>query len=432
MPDKKLSKPQMKNIAEGTSGSSGSHSELVAKILCVIAAFCMWIYVMQVESPEYEQTFSHIVVDLVNTESLVSEKGLAIYNGYGTMIDVTLSGKKSVVSKLTEKDIIATADVGKIDAGGNRYDCRINIDVPAGCKLVGMSQETISVYLDEAGQISVDITESRDNTNLPEGCYTGIIEFPVDKVTVEGPANVLKNIDKAVVNLDLSGVTNTVSFTEKVFLVDQNGEVYESPYIKYYPSEVTITVPVYKKVTVPIEVDFKYGYLNAENATITIFPETIDVIGDPLVIDAGDLIQPIEIDEKLDFTSNTYDKTVVLDIADDVLASASEVRVTITVNSDIRTRQVTVPGENIEDTGGKDGVSYTWDKSPVIVTICGDIDQITKINPEDITLRLDMSPYSSTNTGTIRVKAEVIIDSAYKEGVFEIGSYEIEVTFENG
>ena len=51
--------------------------------------------------------------------------------------------------------------------------------------------------------------------------------------------------------------------------------------------------------------------------------------------------------------------------------------------------------------------------------------------PEDIILRLDMSPYSETNTGTIKVRAEVIIDSAYNEGVFETGIYEIDVTFEN-
>jgi len=118
-------------------------SSVAVKILCIFVAFCMWIYVMSVESPEFEQTFSHIAVELVGTEELV-DKGLAIYNGYGTMIDVTLSGKKSVVSKLTEKDIVATVNVGNITDQSNRYVCRISVDVPAGCKLVGMSQDTIS------------------------------------------------------------------------------------------------------------------------------------------------------------------------------------------------------------------------------------------------------------------------------------------------
>ncbi|MGN1345955.1 MAG: YbbR-like domain-containing protein [Eubacteriales bacterium] len=412
-------------------GNIAAHTDLIVKILCVFAAFCLWIYVMQVESPEYEQTFSHIVVDLVNTEQLVSEKGLAIYNGYGTMIDVTLSGKKSVVSKLTEKDIVATADASAIQEGGSRYDCRIRIDVPAGCKLVGMSQETISVYLDEASQIAVDLSEIRENTSLPANCYTGVVEFPVDKVTVTGPANVLKNIDKAVVALDLTGVTGTVTLTRRVVLLDTAGEVCESPYIEYYPREVDVTVPVYKRAIVPVDVRFRYGYLNENNTVVTVSPQTVEVIGDPSVIDAGDLLAPIVLDEKLDFQGGVYDKTVLLDVADGVTARTTEVQVNVTVNDSMKTRQLTVPGQNIEDTGGKEGVHYTWDKSPVSVTICGSLENIARIMPEDITLRLDMSPYSETNTGTIKVRAEVLIDSAYNEGVFEIGIYEIEVTFEN-
>lgn len=408
-----------------------SHADLIAKILCVVAAFCLWIYVMQVESPEYTETFSHIVVNLVNTDELVTEKGLAIYNGYGTMIDVTLSGKKSVVSQFTEKDIIATADVSVVDEGGSRYDVRINIDVPAGCKLVGMSQETISVYFDKASQVAVDLTEIRENTNLPENCYTGVVEFPVDKVTVKGPSKVLENIDKAVVKLDLTGVTGTVSMTEQVVLLDKDGAEYESPYIEYYPREVAVTIPVYKRAAIPVDVQFRHGFLNSENTSVTVSPSMIEVTGDPAVIDAGNLLEPIVIDEKVDFVDDTYDKTVLLDLESGVSANISEVQVKAVMNDSLKTRQFTVPGKNIVDTGAKEGVTYTWDHSPVHITICGPLENITQITSEDITLRLDMSPYSETNTGTIKVRAEVLIDSVYSEGVFETGIYEIEVTFDN-
>ncbi len=407
------------------------HTELIVKILCVIAAFCLWIYVMQVESPEYEQTFSHIIVNLTNTDQLVSEKGLAIYNGYGTMIDVTFSGKKSVISKLEEKDIVATADVSVIDDGGSRYDVRINVDVPAGCKLVGMSQDTISVYFDKAGQTAVDLTEIRENTSLPADCYTGVVEFPVDKVTVKGPSKVLERIDKAVVNLDLTGVSGTVSMTEEVILLDRKGEQVVSPYIEYYPREVAVTVPVYKRAEIPVEVYFRYGFLNADNTTLIVNPPTVNVTGDPAVIDAGDLLEPIIIDEKTDFDGDIFDHTVRLDFVSGVSCGVDDVKITAVMDESLKTRELTVPGNNIEDTGGKEGVSYTWDHSPVTVTLCGPLENIAQITPEDIILRLNMSPYSETNTGTIKVRAEVVIDSAYDEGVFETGIYEIDVTFDN-
>lgn len=408
----------------------GNHAGLAVKILCILAAFFLWVYVMMVESPEYEETFSHIVVDLAGTEEL-SKNDLAIYSGYGTMIDVTLSGKKSVITKLNESEIIATADMSNIAEGSGRYDCKVTVDVPAGCKLVGMSQETISVYLDTAAQIAVDLTERRDNTNLPEGCYTGTIDFPVDKITVTGPSKYLEKIDKAILPLDLSGVTQTTTMTQKIYLVDAYGVKVENQYIKFYPQEVTVEIPVIKSVDVPIELTFKHGFLNEDNADIVITPDTLKVTGDPEIIDGGNLIDPIEIDEKTDFTGGVYNSTIYLEPEDGLTMSQNRIEVSVTMDESIKSRQITVPGANIEDTGGKMGVDYTWDKTPVVVTIMGQLENITKIDAADITLLLDMSPYSSTNTGTIKVRAEVVIDSPYAEDVIEVGTYDINVTFLN-
>ena len=148
-------------------------------------------------------------------------------------------------------------------------------------------------------------------------------------------------------------------------------------------------------------------------------------------LDAGDLLEPIIIDEKTDFDGDIFDHTVRLDFASGVSSGVEAVEVTAVMDESLKTRELTVPGKNIEDTGGKEGVSYTWDHSPVTVTLCGPLENITQITPEDIILRLNMSPYSETNTGTIKVRAEVVIDSAYDEGVFETGIYEIDVTFDN-
>lgn len=417
------------DLMKNNNENQGSHSNVIVKILCVVTAFILWIYVMAVESPEYETTFSHIVVQLENADELVSEKNLAIYNGYGTMIDVTLSGKKSVVSQIKDEDIVATADVSSVASVG-RYNCKIRIDVPAGCQLVGMSQETISVYADKSEQIAIDLTEQRENTKLPDGCYTGAIEFPVDKISVTGPSNVLSRIEYAVVNLDLSGIVSTTTVTQKVRLMSKDGTEITSPYIDYYPKEITVTIPILKTVTVPVEAYFKYGFLNSDKASVTITPASVDITGDPSVIDQGNLIELVEIDEKLDFTDGICEKSVTLDPVEGVSLSTSSVEVTAEIDRSIKTRQITVPGSNIEDTGAKEDVKYTWDKSTVTVTIMGEIDKISKITADDITLVLDMSPYSETNTGTIRVRADVEIDSQYRDEIIEIGTYEINVTFE--
>lgn len=300
----------MKNKKKNDDSSSIGYNRtnVAVKILCVFAAFCLWIYVMTVESPEYEQTFGNVTVELINTDSLVSDSGLMLYSGYGNMVGVTVSGKKSIVSKLSDSDIVVTADVGKITGGSGRYDCKLSVDVPAGCKLISLSQETISVYVDTASTASVKLTEKRDNTNLPEGCYVGAIDFPVDMITVEGPEKIVSRIAEARFDNDMNGITKSVTVTQRVYLVDAYGNKIESPYVKYYPQEVTVDIPVLKSAEVPIEVVFKNGFFNYDNTYTTVTPSTVRVTGEPEIIDAGNLIERVEIDEANDYLTTGSDE----------------------------------------------------------------------------------------------------------------------------
>ena len=425
-----------KNKKKNDDGSSIGYNRtnVAVKILCVFAAFCLWIYVMTVESPEYEQTFGNVTVELINTDSLVSDSGLMLYSGYGNMVGVTVSGKKSIVSKLSDSDIVVTADVGKITGGSGRYDCKLSVDVPAGCKLISLSQETISVYVDTASTASVKLTEKRDNTTLPDGCYVGAVDYPVDMITVEGPEKIVSRIAEARFNNDMNGITKSVTVTQRVYLVDAYGNKIESPYVKYYPREVTVDIPVLKSAEVPIEVVFKNGFFNYDNTNTTVTPSTVRVTGEPEKIDAGNLIERVEIDEANDYLTAGSDelkctKKVALKAVDGVELDADTVEIVSVPSSSIKLRRITVPGQNIIDTGGKTGVSYTWDHTPVTVSVIGSLEAVSSLSADDITLRFDMSPYSETNTGTTEVRAEVIIDSDYKDELLAIGYYEISVTF---
>lgn len=419
---------QTNDIKMKKNNSSRKDSHILAKILCVVAAFFLWIYVMSVESPEHEEPFSHIAVNLENVDEL-TDRSLAVYNGYGTLIDVTLAGKKSVLSKLNEEDIVATVDVSDIESSG-RYSCKITVDVPSGCKLVGQSQDALSVYVDRAEKSMIDLTELRENTNLPDDAFTGSVEFPVDKITVEGPAMVVSKVAGALVTLDMSGVTKTTKMTCPVTLVDSSGVEVNSPYLNFYPSVVEVTVPVLKTVMIPVLTEFKYGFLNSENTVITMNPAELEATGSAEIISRLDLKPVISFDEKTDFAdSPTAIKSLTLEIPEGVALSSETVDAEVTLGKDIKTRTITVPGANITDTGGKKNIRYTWVKDDVPVTIMGTSDKVSKIEADDISLVLDMSPYSKNNTGTITVKAEVIIDSAYSEDVIELGTYEISVTF---
>ena len=403
--------------------------DLMAWLLCLLAAFALWLYVMTVESPEHEQIFSHLTVELTGTENL-AKNHLALYGGYGTLVDVTLSGKKSVTSKLSDRDIVVTADLSGISEGG-RYPCKVEVDTPPGCKLSAISQEYISVLVDESVTAYLDLTEQRENTNLPENCFVGTVELPTDKIAVTGPRSYVNSVKTAQVLLDLSDVQRTVTMTQDVVLLNSHGNEVDSPYLVYEPASITVTVPVYKSVEVPIPLSFRWGFLDETKADIAVQPSSVTATGDPDVIDQGNLLEPVVIDEKteIDPSQLQLSKSVILTGREGVTLSQNSASVSVAVNPDIKTRLILVPGTNILDTGAREGVHYTWDREPVAVTFMGPVDILPKLAADDVTLVFDMSPYSSSNTGTAIVRAEVTLDSPYRNDVLALGTYEIAVTF---
>lgn len=415
-----------------TAENSGKRSPvkgIIVFVICLAISFGMWLYVMSVESPEYRQVFSNLTVSLEDN-GVLSENGLAIYSGYGTIVDLTLSGKKSIVSKLTNDDIFVSADLSGTTASG-RYNCDIHVDVPSGCKLVEKSQDSVSVYVDSAGQITVPLYEKRENMSLPDDCMAGTVDLNIDNITVSGPQSMLSKIERAVVTLDMNGVKKSTLIEGRIDLLDANGNLISSPYVSYSPREIEVTVPVYKTVRVPIEVEFKNGFLNYDNSTVYIEPSYVDVTGDVEVIDRGDLVKPIVVDEKQSFESGRFMRVIALEAAEGVELSSEKVEVTIGIVNTYGTRALMVPGDRITAEGVNENVHFTWPSTDFEVTVLGRRSAISRITPDDIELVIDMSPYTPSNAGIIRVKADVRISDEFAKDVLPVGTYYLNVEFDD-
>jgi len=400
---------------------------LVTWLLCLLAAFCLWLYVMAVESPEYEQTF-HVTVELTGREEL-QQKRLAVYSGGGSVVDVTLMGRRSVISRLKDEDIVATADLSGITEAG-RQPCSIVVDALENCKISSVTPDYLSVYVDESVTVYMDLTEQRENTSLPEGCFVGPLEMSSDKIAVTGPRSYVNSVKAVCVRLDMSGVQKTTVMTENVLLLNSRGDEIDKPYLECEPSYVSVRVPILKSVETEVPVSFRWGFLNEENASVSVEPMTVTATGEPDVIDRGGLVEPIVVDERTEVIDLAVEKTAALKAPEGVTLSAAQASVSVTLDPDLKTRRITVSGYNIQDTGGRDDVYPDWDKDPVSVIFLGPEDILSKLTPEDVSLVLDMSPYNSSNIGsTSQVRAEVRVDSPYRNDVLPLGYYDITVTF---
>ena len=48
------------------------------KILCMVCAFIIWLYVMEVDSPDYESEFLDVPVNLAGVSTLENEHNLSV------------------------------------------------------------------------------------------------------------------------------------------------------------------------------------------------------------------------------------------------------------------------------------------------------------------------------------------------------------------
>ena len=93
-------------------------SDLIPRLLCVVIAVIIWLYVMSNESPDYERTFSGVTVSIENAALLSSEYDLSVISGYGERADITVTGKKSDLISYSLEDIVPSVDVGSITTPG--------------------------------------------------------------------------------------------------------------------------------------------------------------------------------------------------------------------------------------------------------------------------------------------------------------------------
>ncbi len=405
----------------------GKHHDLIAKAVCLVLALILWIYVMEAENPDWEETIEGVPIELINTDDIEIDSGLMIYGGYSSTVDVTLRGKKNLISGLTADDIKATADVSEISEAGE-YQLDVSLTVPDDTDIVSRSADTVTVEVDRRERITVDIRCRYSGLVIEEGFTQGDAELSVSTVTVTGPSRYLAEIDHAEVLVpDLGHVTGSVTAYGSISLVDKNGGVVSNPYVTMSNSEVRVFLPIYANKEVPLTVEFVNGFYNNENVEISLDRQTINIRGDAAVINDIDHILVTRIDEKLISDDTSFEANLVLPDGVENMDGVTHVNVSIK-HKGTEKRSLIIP---IDDSCvvNPQGLAYTLSQDSLMLTLRGDPGELYQVSPENITAKIDLSSYSGVLPGqSATVRVPVVLSFPSTETVYEIGVYYVDVT----
>ena len=250
--------------------SNNNNGSLLPKILSVLAAIALWLYVFQ--AVEYEKTFKDIPVVVENFDS---ETGLEIVNSYDSTIDVTLSGTKSIINEIYSSDISAIVDMkGVTDIG--THSLPVHIEAPVKANIVDKSIDQVRITLDKKVTEQRELSYELVSYSIQSPYELGDVLVTGQSVELSGPETDIKKVKRAIVRLSLGQVKNSIDINEKVVLLDEKGKELDSKYITKYPSTVHVHIPVYKTQSVPVNPELD---IDENKFEYSFYPENVYVRG---------------------------------------------------------------------------------------------------------------------------------------------------------
>jgi len=219
----------------------------VYKIAALLLAILLWFYVTNLQNPTTENTVNVPLAYNGLKEGLIIVKEVE-------NIDVKVRGAHSVVTTLTSKDIKAAVDLSQAQLGKDTFP--IDLVLPAGVELVQIRQgSSIQLQVDAIMMRQLAIEVQTENS-VALGYSSYIPEISPSRVVVRGAQQLLDNLEKAQITIDLNQAKDNLVLNSPVVLIDKGGNKVSAELLEVSPKTVQVSVPVIQNIptkTVPIK-----------------------------------------------------------------------------------------------------------------------------------------------------------------------------------
>lgn len=226
--------------------------QLIARIVCFLLAFAIWLYVVDNDADDYEKTFTLIPIDIDGAQILADVGNMSVINLEESAVSVTVRGKRKEVNALTSDDFRAYISVGGLTTA-ERHLLTVAVDLPEGVEKINVEPSAVNVYTDELSERNVEI-EIVPRYIMDSSYLIGEVRKSIETVTVRGPKNVLDRIASVRAVLELGELTTGVTVVSGLEPVDKDGETVDDRYLHLAEHEVEVTIELYTNKTVPLVV----------------------------------------------------------------------------------------------------------------------------------------------------------------------------------
>jgi len=424
----------LKNYDKHVKESGGDYSvkknkntDLFARILSIIAAVFLWFYVVNNTNTTVERTFELVPIVLENEVEMKTEYDLVVQSMNADTVNITVMGDKDTVKRMTKEDIKVYVDLSSVNTSGNKT-LDLVISVPSGITISDQSFSKVTLSIDKPAQKKFLLNDSNirlSSYSLENGYIVNSISLNMGSITIAGPALEVNKVQSVrIVTVPVGKLTNTISVSGSVELLDANGNVINSSSITIEENAVPIIhVDVYKEKTVPIKVVSQNGFLS--ESQISLSPSSVKICGEPSAVDKINEILVAEINEK-ELTGDLSDEILlaipegIVRITDENGLPVDKVGVTVDVGE---IRKINVSNIVVL---GNDGAEADIESIELSVRSDNAPELLYRIEANDIVVYVNASGHEIGEESK-QLDATVVFSDEFTGKVYEIGTYKVPV-----
>lgn len=380
------------------------NQNLMAKIICVLLSFGLWLYITNVENPARSYDIKSIPVELVNIDAVKNSK-FAIVDGQKFTVDLKVEGTSSEISKVKPENFKIIADMSNyaLKAGENTIPVQI-ISYPENITIKNTGFLGIKVNLEEIETKEFTI-KSNVRISYKNGIHESDRKISPAIVKVTGGKSAVDKVSSAVISGEEKDVSKNIENNYQIKFLDLNGNEVTGIEADVSTAKLSVTVTTGKKVAVNFKTTGQIGE-GYELKGYDLEPKYVEISGD----DAENM-ESIDT-EALDISSFTQDTETIVKLnlpkGITVINGDSTLKVKISVKkSDVVTKTLScaVNYNNLNQ-------DFIMDSSPekVNVVLKGIQSNLDKISEKNISVSLDLS--NITEEGTYTYKPNAVINDS--------------------
>lgn len=372
-------------------------NNLGLKILAVLFSACLWIIAININDPVTQDSYN-VSVKMLNMATLTSAGKYVEVLDNTDSIRVTVRGSRNVLTNFSGENIVATADLTKMEEDGMVPIELSTTKISDKIESIRSDKQYVYVNVENISKQQLPITVNVQN-EPQEGYILGNTYAAQNVVIVSGPESVVSKIDKAAVEINVDDAISDVNISLPILLYDDEGNVVDMSKITMSKNEVSTTASILETKEIPINCTYAGSLLDGYIVTgkVQCEPQTVTVAAKSNVIRK---LNAVEATDAIDISGCDSDAKAQIDVNEylpdgvSVVNGTGKVNVTVHIVKEAE-EEMNLSASKVHITNVPDGYSASLDEddAKIAILVAGLKSEIDTINEEELVGVVDIAKY---------------------------------------